>query len=140
MLAVILRTPDRRVPSDWALSLRYHAGSTVVLALAVALVARAPARTDVQSRQRTAGVALDGELFPWGWTVQLNYLASQDGVVEVAFQSGVPTRVPVEAGANTIYVHLDGGGEHIEGTSRTERPGVCVSGGTVGELPAASAG
>jgi hypothetical protein len=79
-------------------------------------------------------VILDGELFAWGWTVQFEYLASQDGVVDVAFPTGVPTRVPVQEGVNTVYFHLTGGGDHLEITSRTEGLGLCVDTGVVGEL------
>jgi hypothetical protein len=94
-----------------------------------------PVRGDV-----TTEVALDGELFPWGWTVQLNYLASTDGVIEVGFQTGEPIRVPVEQGPGSVYFHLEGGGEHIKVTSRTSGLGVCVDTGLVGELqPVASA-
>jgi hypothetical protein len=81
----------------------------------------------------TTEVALDGKAFPWDWIVQLNYLASRDGVIEVAFQHGKPMRVPVQEGPHSVYLRLGGSGEHIKVTSRTEGLGVCIDTGLVGE-------
>ena len=76
---------------------------------------------------------LDGPLIPWSWTVQLNYLAGDDGVLEVALD-GETIRTPVQKGANTVYVRVGGGGNALHLTSATPGVGICLESGAVGNV------
>ncbi|TFV66021.1 UNVERIFIED_ORG: hypothetical protein E4P37_07530 [Bacillus sp. AZ43] len=80
---------------------------------------------------RTTTVPLDGPLVSLPWTVQLNYLAGDDGVVEVSLD-GRTVRVPVERGPNTAFVRLTGGGDELRLRGVTAGVGVCVDSGQVG--------
>jgi hypothetical protein len=82
---------------------------------------------------RRTVVPLDGPLIPWSWTVQLNYLAGDDGVLEVALD-GETIRTPVQKGANTVYVRVGGGGGALHLTSATPGVGICVESGAVGNV------
>jgi hypothetical protein len=85
------------------------------------------------SGRRTTVVPLDGPLMPWSWTVQLNYLAGGDGVLEVALD-GETVRTPVTEGANTVYIRIAGGGDKIRLTSATPGLAVCLDSGIVGNM------
>jgi hypothetical protein len=83
------------------------------------------------SASRTTVVPLDGPLVPLDWTIQLNYLAGGDGVLEVALD-GNALRVPVEEGPNSVYLRLVGGGEELRLRSATPGVALCVDSGFVG--------
>ncbi|MFC9788840.1 hypothetical protein [Rhodococcus sp. NPDC127528] len=75
---------------------------------------------------------LDGPMSNWEWTVRLNYLASEDGRIDVAMQDGDPVTVPVRLGPNSVFVRLVGGGDRL--IVRALDPGLtlCVGVGPVG--------
>ncbi|NLE79790.1 MAG: hypothetical protein GX610_09450 [Rhodococcus sp.] len=77
-------------------------------------------------------IPLDGPLTVWEWTVQLNYLASQDGEIQVGLETGDTVKVPVQAGANEVYVRITGGGEQVRIKPLTPGLAVCVGMGPVG--------
>ncbi|GAA1071777.1 hypothetical protein [Tsukamurella spumae] len=87
-----------------------------------------------------AALAFEGPLAFWDWVVELNYLASADGVVVLQQQRGAtPVRVPLRRGAHTVYARVTGTGDGL--VARAETPGlvVCVGSGPVGLLVPASA-
>lgn len=88
------------------------------------------------STRRTTVVPLDGPLVALDWTIQLNYLAGDDGVLEVSLD-GEGLRVPVAKGPNTVYVRLVGGGDQLRLRSATPGVAICVDSGFVGfvEVP-----
>jgi hypothetical protein len=81
--------------------------------------------------RRATDILLNGPLVAWEWTMQLNYLAGGDGVLDV-WLDGEPTRVPVERGPNTVFVRVRGGGEELHVRTRTPDLGVCIDSGLVG--------
>ncbi|WP_139286089.1 hypothetical protein [Tsukamurella tyrosinosolvens] len=88
----------------------------------------------------SAVLAYEGPLAFWDWVVELNYLASSDGVVVLQQQRGAtPVRVPVRRGAHTVYARVTGTGDGL--VARAETPGLvaCVGSGPVGLLVPASA-
>ncbi|MGY2004227.1 hypothetical protein [Blastococcus sp. SYSU DS1024] len=85
----------------------------------------------VEGPARTA-VPLNGPLMSLGWTVQLNYVASEDGEIDVSLDEGETVRVPVSAGANSVFVRLSGSGSSLHVTSRESDLAVCIDTGLVG--------
>jgi hypothetical protein len=83
--------------------------------------------------ERTTIVPLDGPLIPWDWTLQLNYLAGDDGVLEVSLD-GEAVRTPVQQGANTVYVRVAGGGDAVRLRSTSPGVGICLDSGVVGNV------
>lgn len=73
-----------------------------------------------------------GAMIDSTWTARLDYLASEDGSVDVGFPSAEPTRVEVNRGPGTVYVHVPGGGSGLQITTRTPGLGLCVAGGAIG--------
>lgn len=74
----------------------------------------------------------DGPLIPAEWTVQLNYLASAAGELELRFPGGEFVRVPVRAGPGTVYARVPGGGDGLEARAATPGTTVCVGGSAIG--------
>jgi hypothetical protein len=56
---------------------------------------------------RTTSVPLDGEVFDFGWWMQLDYLASADDVMMVRAGDS-EQEVQVSRGLNSVFVHVDG--------------------------------
>jgi putative Ca2+/H+ antiporter (TMEM165/GDT1 family) len=81
----------------------------------------------------TTAVPLDGPLIPWDWTIQLNYLAGDDGVLDVALDRQA-VRVPVVEGPNTVYVRVTGGGDTLYLASATRGLAVCLDSGAAGTV------
>jgi hypothetical protein len=81
----------------------------------------------------TTAVPLDGPLIPWDWTIQLNYLAGDDGVIDVALDRQA-VRVPVVEGPNTVYVRVTGGGDTLHLASATRGLAVCLDSGAAGTV------
>ncbi|WP_433661858.1 hypothetical protein ACQPW1_06635 [Nocardia sp. CA-128927] len=77
-------------------------------------------------------IPLDGPMLDHEWTAQLNYLASQNGQLSVAFEHGQPVSVPIRQGLNTVFVRLVGSGTNLRIASRTEHLTVCLGSGPVG--------
>lgn len=84
-------------------------------------------------------LAFEGPLAYWEWVVQLNYLASDDGVISLAQQRGAtPVRVPVRKGAHTLYVRVAGTGDGLIARAETTGLVACVGSGPIGLLVPAS--
>ena len=66
------------------------------------------------------------------WTVQLNYIASQPGHLQVSFATGPAVTVPLAAGLHPVYLRLVGGGGHVDVTQTSPARDLCVYSGTVG--------
>ncbi|GAB3132361.1 hypothetical protein GCM10027289_20250 [Tsukamurella serpentis] len=84
-------------------------------------------------------LAFEGPLAFWDWVVELNYLASQDGVLSLQQQRGATeVRVPVRKGAHTVYARVSGTGDGL--IARALSPGLvaCVGSGPIGLLIPAS--
>ncbi|WP_405167100.1 hypothetical protein OG203_19595 [Nocardia sp. NBC_01499] len=77
-------------------------------------------------------ILLDGSMLEHEWTAQLNYLASGNGQLAVAFEHGKTVAVPVREGLNTVFVRLIGSGANLRISSRTEGLSVCLGSGPVG--------
>jgi hypothetical protein len=75
---------------------------------------------------------LDGPMLEHEWTVQLNYLASRDGRIFVAFEHGAAVTASVRKGLNTVYVRAVGSGSAIRIASHTTGLDMCVGVGPVG--------
>jgi hypothetical protein len=82
----------------------------------------------------STGILLNGTVLRGEWVVQLNYLASKGGWIDVAFQDGDRQRVRVQRGLNTVYLALSGGGESLHIGTPTPGLGLCVDTGLVGIL------
>jgi hypothetical protein len=80
------------------------------------------------------GILLNGSVSPGEWIVQLNYLASRDGWIEVSFRNGDPLRVPIRDGLNNVYMTLSGGGDSLSISTHTQDLALCVDTGLVGFL------
>jgi hypothetical protein len=78
-------------------------------------------------------VVVPGSLGPCR-TVELNYLASRDGVVSITLGIGEPVRVPVERVLHTVFVRLWGDGGELTITPETQDLGVCIDSGTLGNI------
>jgi hypothetical protein len=83
------------------------------------------------SALRTTAVPLDGPLVPLDWTIQLNYLAGGNGVLEVALDGEVLS-VPVKEGPHSVWLRLVGGGDELRLRSATPGVAICVDSGYVG--------
>ncbi|MEV4129634.1 hypothetical protein [Nocardia sp. NPDC049707] len=79
-----------------------------------------------------ADVPLDGPMLEHEWTVQLNYLANQDGRITVSFEYGEPVGAPVRKGLNTVYVRVVGSGTTLRISPRTPGLELCLGVGPVG--------
>lgn len=76
-------------------------------------------------------VELDTTLFDWTWIGQLDYLAAEDTVLEVALdRSSVP--VPVSKGAGSVQFVVVGGGDTLVVTP-PEGVGVCIASAVLGQ-------
>lgn len=82
--------------------------------------------------RRGTTLPLDGPLFAWGWTVQLDYVADRDGALTVALDDGTAVQVPVRQGTHSVYVRLVGEAATVQLTSRTADLGLCIRSGMVG--------
>ena len=82
----------------------------------------------------SSDIRFSGSVFHWVWTLELNYLASSDGFVTVTLGAGQPVRVPVEQGLHTVFVRLSGDGDTLTVASETERLGLCIDSGTLGNI------
>lgn len=82
--------------------------------------------------QPSAVLPLDRTLVDGGWTVQLGYTATRDGVLSVALDDGEPLEVPVTEGTSAVFLRLTGHGSTLRLARLTEGLEVCVYGGVVG--------
>ena len=83
------------------------------------------------------GVALNGPMVVFDWTVQLNYLASRNGWIDVSFTDGETVRAPVVKGAHSVYLDVHGGGDSLQVSGVTSGLSVCIDTGLVGLTEAA---
>jgi hypothetical protein len=74
---------------------------------------------------------LDTVLFDWTWVGQLDYLAAEAGVLEVAL-NGDAVPVPVAKGPGTVQFVVVGGGDTLVVTP-PEGIGVCVASAVLGQ-------
>ncbi|WP_433759868.1 hypothetical protein [Nocardia sp. CA-135398] len=81
---------------------------------------------------RPSDVPLDGPMLEHEWTVQLNYLANEDGRITVSFEHGEPVGAPVRKGLNTVYVRVVGSGSMLRISPRTTGLELCLGVGPVG--------
>ena len=82
--------------------------------------------------QPSAVLPLDRALLFGGWTVQLGYSATRDGVLLAALDDGEPVEVPVVAGTSAVFLRLTGAASALTVTSATDGLEVCVYGAAVG--------
>lgn len=76
---------------------------------------------------------LDGPLFSWPWTIALSYCATRDGEIEIALADGEAVRAPVRAGLGSVYVRINGGGDHVDLRPLTPGLRLHTGAGRVGE-------
>ncbi|RFD25103.1 hypothetical protein MUBE_11175 [Mycobacterium uberis] len=79
-------------------------------------------------------MTLDGPLLPADWTVELNYLANNDGSMTLSLTHGPGVRVPVHPGLNQVYTRLPGAGDTITVHANTTALSLCIAPGPVGFL------
>ncbi|MCK0089904.1 hypothetical protein MWU77_03800 [Rhodococcus sp. F64268] len=68
----------------------------------------------------------------WEWTVEINYMAADDGAIELGFPGRPRVTVPVTEGLGSVYVRLSGGGAALQVESATPGLNVCIGGGSMG--------
>ena len=71
--------------------------------------------------------------------MQLNYLASTDGTIDVALESGDAVSVPVTQGLHSAFVRLVGHGNSVKITPTTPGLTLCFGAGQVGAVVPTSA-
>ncbi|QXW00734.1 hypothetical protein KYT97_20355 [Rhodococcus globerulus] len=101
----------------------------------VTFTRRIPEGTDPQCGTRVDGpteLTLDGPLAVWDWTVQLNYLASADGTIDVSLTTGDAVSVPVKQGLHSAFVQVVGDGTTVKVAPRTPGLSLCLAAGQVG--------
>lgn len=76
-------------------------------------------------------VELDTTLFEWTWVGQIDYLAAEASVLQVALD-GTSVAVPVDKGAGSAQFVVVGGGDTLVVTS-PPGVGVCVAGAVLGQ-------
>lgn len=86
------------------------------------------------SRGVDGNIALSEPVLDWEWTTQLNYLSNRDGLVDVSMPGEPPVTVPVTRGPGTVYVRLQGGGDHVHISAVTPDLNLCVGGGPFGNV------
>ena len=127
--------PDRPEFSSSTPILRLINDSGNVIDGEVTFTRRIPEGTDPQCGTRVDGpteLTLDGPLAVWDWTVQLNYLASTDGMIDVSLTTGDAVSVPVKAGLHSVFVQVVGDGQSVKVTPRTPGLSLCLAAGQVG--------
>jgi hypothetical protein len=127
--------PDRPEFSSSTPILRLINDSGNVIDGEVTFTRRIPEGTDPQCGTRVDGpteLTLDGPLAVWDWTVQLNYLASTDGMIDVSLTTGDAVSVPVNAGLHSVFVQVVGDGQSVKVTPRTPGLSLCLAAGQVG--------
>jgi hypothetical protein len=82
----------------------------------------------------TDEVPLEGLMFNWVWTAEIDYEATRDGLLTVALESGEVVQAPVREGAHTVYLRLVGEGDALRVTAETSGLEVCVRSGLVGNV------
>jgi hypothetical protein len=70
------------------------------------------------------------------WTVQLDYFANRDGVLQVSLGTGEAVRTPVQRGPHRVFLRLEGGGGELRLHSPTRDLALCMTGALIG-LPEA---
>lgn len=80
---------------------------------------------------RPTAVELDTTLFEWTWIGQLDYLAAESGILEVALD-GASVPVPVTKGAGSVQFVVVGGGDTLMVTP-PEGVGVCIGSAVLGQ-------
>jgi hypothetical protein len=81
-------------------------------------------------------VPLEDGVYAWPWTVQLDYFANRDGVLQVSLGTGEAVRTPVQRGPHRVFLRLEGGGEELRLHSPTRDLALCMTGALIG-LPEA---
>jgi len=79
----------------------------------------------------TSTIELDTTLFEWTWIGQLDYLAAESGVLQVALD-GQPVSVPVQKGPGRVQFVVVGGGDTLRITP-PEGVGVCIASAVLGQ-------
>lgn len=68
----------------------------------------------------------------WEWTVELHYMAADDGAIDLGFPGRPSVSVPVTEGLGSVYVRIPGGGAALQVESATPGLNVCIGGGSMG--------
>ncbi|MEE2061163.1 hypothetical protein Q7514_26915 [Rhodococcus artemisiae] len=68
----------------------------------------------------------------WEWTVELHYMAADDGAIDLGFPGRPRVSVPVTEGLGSVYVRIPGGGAALQVESATPGLNVCIGGGSMG--------
>lgn len=85
-------------------------------------------------KQDPVAIPIDGDLFPWEYTLRLRYLAAGAGTVEVRLGKGKPVTVEVEEGPHVALLRVDGGGSRVTVGPYDGPEGICVAQVAVGDL------
>lgn len=79
-------------------------------------------------------IPIDGNLFPWEYTMRLRYLAAGDGTVQVRLGEGQPMAVEVTEGPHVTLLRIDGGGSNVTVGPLDGPAGICIGQVAVGDL------
>ena len=79
-------------------------------------------------------IPIDGDLFPWQYTMRIRYLASENASLRVKLGQEDALSVDVLQGPNEVLLTIDGGGSRVAVGPFDGPGGVCVSQVTVGDL------
>ena len=90
----------------------------------------------IVSDQQVTVIPLEGPLFEWGWTVQLDFYANRGGIMQVSLAGGEAVRTEVHRGLQRLFVRLTGGGRELRVQTTSADVFVCVPSGIVGLVEA----
>lgn len=79
-------------------------------------------------------IPIDGNLFPWEYTIRLRYLAANNASVPVRLGDGQQVDLDVLEGPNVALLRVDGGGSSVTVGPYDGPEGICIAQVTVGDL------
>lgn len=79
-------------------------------------------------------IPIDGDLFPWQYTMRIRYLASENASLRVKLGQEDAVSVDVLEGPNEVLLTIHGGGSRVSVGPFDGPGGVCVAQITVGDL------
>lgn len=85
-------------------------------------------------KQEPVTIPIDGNLFPWEYTVRLRYLAANNASVPVRLGDGQPADLEALQGPNVAIMRVDGGGSSVTVGPYDGPEGICIAQVTVGDL------
>lgn len=85
-------------------------------------------------REEPVTIPIDGNLFPWEYTLRLRYLAANNATVPVRLGEGETRDISVSEGPHEVLVRLDGNGSSVTVGPYGGPEGICIAQVAVGDL------